>query len=209
MLLCHHLCAISKHEVLINGLRTRSCTKTIYVLIALKAWHSNWKFKGQKCSLVFPIFQEIKRPTTQRLIEIHFLVSLAHYSKWRKVSGWTRLCDGSIQRWTCHWMPTNRDTALEVRRLTDKSWKRSLWRDVNTGRDTLTSTAIKTWMKAQPGCHDSPAKLSHTEMYESQLLYEIQSFWDSNWRKESQIWRYPEEFVHSSSTCNRETQDTF
>ena len=55
-----------------HGLRTRSCTKNIYVLIVLKAWHSNWKFKGQKCSFVFPIFQEIKRPTMQRLIEIHF-----------------------------------------------------------------------------------------------------------------------------------------
>lgn len=57
--------------------RTRSHMKNIYVLIVLRAWPGNWEFKGQKFYFVFLIFQEIKRPTTQRLIEIHFLLSSA------------------------------------------------------------------------------------------------------------------------------------
>lgn len=68
--------------------RTRSHMKNIYVLIVLKAWPGNWEFKGQKFYFVFLIFQEIKRPTAQRLIEIHFLLSSACDTKQERMSGW-------------------------------------------------------------------------------------------------------------------------
>lgn len=72
-----HLCAPSAQGINHGQRRTRSHMKNIYVLIVLRAWPGNWEFKGQKFYFVFLIFQEIKRPTTQRLIEIHFLLSSA------------------------------------------------------------------------------------------------------------------------------------
>lgn len=74
--------------------RTGSSIKNIYVLIVSKAWHGNWKFKGQKFYFVFLIFSGNQEANNTKIDRNTFSLSLLHI-----ILSWER-CQAD-RTWRC------------------------------------------------------------------------------------------------------------
>lgn len=126
-----------------------------------------WELKIQRSEILF-CFSYFSRNQEANNIKIDrnaFSLSLLHIILNRKDVKLTGLHDVFYLKGNCLSMPTNRDTTLQVKGLTDKSWKRSLWRIVDIGK--------RVWPQEQSNTKETPTEMlwstsrimTHKKMY--------------------------------------------